>query len=68
MIIPRETFTTIDTYPRIAGLLVERDDATVARFKAIPKADELVAGLIDAADKYRALALLCEQAHNLLMA
>jgi hypothetical protein len=68
MIIPHETFNSINIYARVAGILVERDDAAVARVKAIHKVDDLIAGLIDAADRYRALALLCEKAHDLLTA
>jgi len=68
MIIPHETFNSINIYARVAGILVDRDDAAVARVKAVHKVDDLIAGLIDAADKYRALAVLCEQAHDLLTA
>ncbi len=68
MVVPTQTRKFIATYTRIAGLLVERDDATIAQIKAIPDIDELLAGLKETADKCLALAVLCEAVHDQLTA
>ena len=67
MTVPTETINLATTFARIAGLMLDGDAATIAKLRNLNGADDLITGLAYAAEKFHALAVLCEEARDRLV-